>query len=242
MKVIRNAAVSFLEGNKTSGSSVAEEAVKLVVAKTAKYGIGLVGIRNLLPFSHPGTYAKQIAEQDFIGIVIIDGGRAKVAPSGSREPVIGTNPIAFGIPAVKGSWVVDMATSKHAWNIVRRALENNTKLPADVYQDRLGKFTTDPKKAFSVVPFGDYKGFALGLLVEILCGGLLNMEMGKTKKSDVPSKTLRGSMFIAIDIKQFVPIAKFKTSVTKLLREVKSAKRKARVRHIRLPGDSSLNI
>lgn len=38
-----------------------------------------------------------------------------VAPHGSFEPILGTNPIAIGIPTEPRAQILDMATSSWAW-------------------------------------------------------------------------------------------------------------------------------
>ncbi len=241
VKVIKNkGSTIFLDGNKELGQLAAEKATKLATEKAKRFGIGLVGLKNILPFMRPGTYAKKLADSKLVGIVMIDGGSAMMTHPDSPESVIGTNPIAFSIPTGRGSLVVDMATSKSAWSKVRRALKNGTKLPPGTYKDKTGKFTTDPKNAYSVVPFGDYKGFALGMLVEILCNGLLGMTMGKHKKTANRVAASRGAIFIAIDPARFGSIKNFKNATTKFLKEIEKSKRNPGIKKIRIPGKSSL--
>lgn len=241
VKVIKSqGSAVYLEGNKELSQLAAEKSTTLAAAKAKRYGVGFVGLRNILPFMRPGTYAKKLAERNLVGIVMMDGGRAKVPHPDSSEPVIGTNPTAFGLPTSRGPLVVDMATSKRAWAEVRHAIAEGTKLPSKTYKDKAGKFTRDPKQAFSVVPFGDYKGFALGMVVEILCGGLFGMTMGKHKKSVNHFSASRGAVFIAIDPARFVRLNEFKKKVTKFLREIKTSKRNQGVAHIRIPGESTL--
>jgi LDH2 family malate/lactate/ureidoglycolate dehydrogenase len=234
-------AIVYLEGNRELGQIAADKAVKLAITKAKQYGIGMVGLRNILSFSHPGTYAEKLAANNLFGLVMIDGGRAMVTHPDSPEPVIGTNPIAFGMPTSQGPWVVDMATSKNAWAKVRKALEKNSKLPAATYKTKAGKFTQNSKEAFSVTPFGDYKGFALGMLVEILCGGMFDMAMGKNKKPKNYLLAFKGAVFIAIDLGRFTSISKFKNKTSKFIKEVKSSRRNAGVKKIRIPGESSLS-
>ncbi len=238
--IMSRGAMVYLEGNKELGQLAADYAIKLIVSKAKKYGVGFVGLRNLLPFLRPGTYARILAEKNLISLVMNDGGGAVVTHPDSPEPVIGTNPIAFGVPTSQGPLVVDMATAKRAWAEVRYAREYNALLPANSYKDRHGKFTRDPKKAFSAVPFGDYKGFALGIMVEILANGLLSMIMGKHKKKVNRMSASRGAVFIAIDPSRFIKVDHFKKDVTKLLQQIKAVKKNKGIKNIRLPGESAL--
>ena len=63
----------------------------------------------------PGAIAEYIADQGYLAVVTNSGGGTAVAPPGGFDPVLGTNPIAYGIPTTDGSLVVDMATAKLAW-------------------------------------------------------------------------------------------------------------------------------
>src|SRR3989339_746139 len=61
-----------------------------------------------------------------------------------------------------------IGTLKRAWGEVRVAKAEKRNLPENTFMDADGNFTTKPEKAESVAPFGDYKGYAIALLVEIL--------------------------------------------------------------------------
>jgi L-2-hydroxycarboxylate dehydrogenase (NAD+) len=243
MSIIKDSGpVVYIDGCKELGQLVAEKATEILIKKTRHYGIGLVGIRDILPFSSPGTYVKKLADKSLFGLGMIDGGRPMVAHPNSYQPVIGTNPIAFAFPTSTGSLVVDMATSKKAWGEVRQALLHKTKLPPQTYKNKLGRYTRDPKQAFSVVPFGDYKGFALGMMVEILCGSFLGMKMGKHKPAKNNVAKSRSAIFIAINPSRFVSINKFKRDVTLFIKEIKSSKRNKGVKLLRIPGESTVRL
>lgn len=243
VKILKNyGPIAYLDGQKELGQLATEKAVVLLIAKTKRYGIGFVGLRNILPFMRPGTYVRKLADKNLFSIGMIDGGRPMVTHPDSPVPVIGTNPIAFGVPTSRGPLVVDMATSKKAWAEVRYALVNNTLLPALTYKDKHGRFTRNPKQAFSVVPFGDYKGFALGMMVEILCGSFLNMKMGMSKPAKNNVASSRSAVFVAIDPSRFTTLNKFKKDVARFLRDIKSKKRNPGVKHIRIPGEASIKL
>lgn len=241
VKVVKDSgAITFLDGQKELGQLAAVQAVEIAAKKARRYGVSLVGLKNILPFRRPGTYAAELADRGFIGIVMNDGGRAKVTHPDSPEPVVGTNPIGIGIPTSRGPLVIDMATAKRAWAEVGRAAERGALLSPNTYKDHAGKITRDPSKAFSVIPFGEYKGFALAIVVEILSNGLLSMTMGKRKKAVNHLAAARGSIFIAIDPRKFISLTRFRRAVSRFLREIKASKKNPGVRHLRVPGEATL--
>ena len=96
---------------------------------------------------------------------------AAIAPWGAREPVYGTNPIAFAVPRAGGvPLVVDLSLSRVARGKVMYARKTGQAIPEGWALDKDGQPTTDPEAglAGSMVPIGEAKGTALALLVEIL--------------------------------------------------------------------------
>ncbi|MBS3051411.1 MAG: Ldh family oxidoreductase [Candidatus Aenigmarchaeota archaeon] len=248
--VIEKEGISFalLNCNQEFGQIAAEEARKILVKKAKANGIAMVGAYNMRAFLRPGTQAEKIEKEGMIGIVVNNGGLGSIAPTGSIDPILGTNPVGLAIPTKENPITGDFATSKRAWGEVRVAKAEGRKLPENTFMDKEGNFTTEPDKAESVVPFGDYKGYILALFIEILTGSLVNMPMGVnpedsgqgslrflTKKGD-----MRGAIFIAIDPSKFTDFKRFKAANTKLLAQIKSSRKARDVREILIPGERSL--
>lgn len=227
----------FVNGNQVLGPLVANFARELVIKKAKKNGIAMVGVSNHLNFLRPGTQAAKIAEKGLIGIVGNNGGRHMVAPAGGVDPVLATNPLGIAIPTNKEPIVADFATSKRAWGEVRISKRAGRNLPAETYFDVAGNFTLNPDKANAVVPFGDFKGYVICLLAEILTGSLVNMPMGKRPERDMPG-ALRGSFFIAIDPAKFGSMANFLKMNTKLVNQIKRS-RPQKGKEILIPGERS---
>jgi len=79
------------------------------------------------------------------------------------------------------NFCIDMATTTVALGKVEVAKRKGTGIPTGWGVDKDGTSTNDPDKCFrdgGLLPLGGleetggYKGFGLGMLVEILCGGL----------------------------------------------------------------------
>jgi uncharacterized oxidoreductase len=108
------------------------------------------------------------------------GGVVRVAPPGGTSPRLSTNPLAFGVPHENESLVLDFSTSATAEGKVRVKKIAGQSCPPGWLLDATGQPTTDPNVLYakppgSILPMGGdqtYKGFGLGLMIEILTGAL----------------------------------------------------------------------
>lgn len=216
------------------GKRAADEAIK----RAKQEVVGVAMIKDMDAWLRPGAIAQYMADQGFLAVVS-NNASAAIAPPGGFDPVAGTNPIAYGLPTEDGALVVDMATAKRAWGEVRMANKHGTELPAGTFYDDQGNSTLDPAKAWSVMPFGGHKGFALVMLVESLCGGLNGMDMlvENTAKNNFGQKTPpRGAFILAIDPEQTVGLDNFKRANSAYIQKVQ-ATRPRQGEKVRIPGE-----
>ena len=69
-----------------------------------------------------GYYVEKIARAGLVGMTFTNTHPTRVHPAGGIDPVLGTNPLAFGFPVAGGEPViVDLATSTSAIGHVRIA-------------------------------------------------------------------------------------------------------------------------
>ena len=225
----------YIDGKRNLGQIVCSEYVPKLIKKAKKKNIAIMGIKNMHSYLRPGTHAKLAAENDIVGFVFNYGGRPRIAPAGSIDPFFATNPIAIGIPGKKYPIVVDMATSKKSLMAVRLAKKIGKKIPKGLAIDSRGNSTTNPDQALmgALLPFGDYKGSALALVVEILTKTMFDIDVHDEKKAG------RGFLFIFFDPKSFIDIKKFKTNVSKMADEIKHLRKEKGVDEIFIPGERS---
>jgi L-2-hydroxycarboxylate dehydrogenase (NAD+) len=230
-------ALLALDANGASGNVIGKRAADEVVKRAKAEGVGTVLIKDMDSWLRPGAVAEYIAEQGYVAIVM-NGAGSSVAPPGGFDPILGTNPIAYGIPTANEPLVVDMATSQHAWGEVRLANKYGTPLPPDAFYDEQGNITRDGKEAYSVKAFGGYKGFALGLLVAIMSGATTGVPMmiKNSGKNAFGGKTpLRGAMIIAFDPAAMVEPEEFKDQNSAILTEIQKSQALPG-EQIRVPG------
>ncbi|MBV9464276.1 MAG: Ldh family oxidoreductase, partial [Verrucomicrobiae bacterium] len=155
--------VHVLDGAHGFGPYVAHLAMARATDLAEKFGVGVVAVRNSNHFGAAAYYPQMAAARGQIGFACTNAGR-RVAPFGATGAVLGTNPLAFAAPMRGGdSILVDLSTSASSGSAVRKASEENRAVSREV--------SIDPSRATeaALLPFGA-KGFALGLMVEILSG------------------------------------------------------------------------
>lgn len=228
----------YIDGHKNLGQLVCDKYLPLLIKKTKKKHIAMMGVKNMHSYLMPGTYARLAAKNNVVGFIFNYGGWPRIAPFGSIDPFFGTNPIAIGIPGKDFPIVVDMATSSIAMMKIRLAEKLGEDISKNRAMNKNGNVTTDPKEAMegALFPFGGYKGSALALVVEILTKTMFNIDIHDEAKAN------RGFFFAFFDPSVFQPIEQFKKNVSKLARDIKNSRKAEGVSEIFMPGEKSEEI
>ena len=199
-----------LHGDQGHGIAVAHRAMREAMALARGQGIGAVGVSDSSHCGAVGLYARAAAREGLVGIAFTHADKV-AAPHGGQRPFFGTNPLAIAFPRAGGEPVcLDMATTSIPWNRVMNARREGHALPSDVAVDAAGRPTTDPHAAAAVTPLGGegygHKGYALALMIDLLCGPLHGNPWGPNIPSmfnalDQPRRL--GAFLIAIDPMRF---------------------------------------
>jgi uncharacterized oxidoreductase len=183
--VLESGPLLVCDGNGGAGQVMGHDAIARAIAVTREHGACILGLRNSHHLGRIGQWASQCAEAGMVSIHFVNVISAPcVAPFGGTQARLGTNPFAVGIPREgQRPIVVDFATSKLAVGKVRVVLNEGRQLPEGVLLTPEGVPTTDPAKLFGnprgiLMPFGEHKGWGLGLACELLGAALTG---GKTQ-------------------------------------------------------------
>lgn len=136
-----------------------------------RMGIAAMGICHSYDAAMLSYFAEALAREGVIVLAFANSLARSIAPWGGKEPLFGTNPMAFAVPRLGDDpLVVDQSSSVVAKMTVRQYAAERKPIPAGWAFDKEGQPTTDPDAglAGSMAPFGDYKGASLALLVDIL--------------------------------------------------------------------------
>lgn len=218
--------IALIDGKSLFGQYIAHQAMMLAIEKAKNTGIAAVGTFNANHFGVTGYYSDLAIKNDVIGIVSCNT-EPGVAPLGGKKAILGTNPVAIGIPS-ETYIAVDMATSVSARGKLLEAKRKGEEIPPNTAIDKDGNPTTDPEAALggSILPFGGVKGYALSLMIEIMCGPLVNAAFGTNvtgTAGDYKEDCNKGDLFIAIDPSKFVDMDQFKAQVEEFVTEIRES-------------------
>ena len=173
------------------------------VAAAKTCGIASLAIAHSHTCTSLGFFTEQIARAGLIGIGVTNASAIVAGPGGGTR-TIGTNPIAFTFPGANTPAMhADFSTSAVALGKITMAKAAGEKIPLGWAVDASGQPTTDPAKALegALVSAADYKGWAMGLLVEFLAAGLTgsvnSLDVKGLKLPDGPPHDL-GQFYILI--------------------------------------------
>ena len=201
-------------------------------------GVAAASVFRSHHLGQAGAHAERLATAGLVVLVLTNSPRA-INFWGGREPMMGTNPIAFAAPSTgKAPFVIDLSLSTVARGKVLAAKRAGEPIPDTWALDAEGNPTTDPNKAMrgSMLPIGGAKGAALVLMVEVLCAALTGGQFGYEASSffdaegDPPHI---GHLFIAFD-PDTVSGGNFETRLDDILGRIEATE------GARIPGTSRL--
>ena len=172
-----------VDAHRSFGQVAAKTAMQHAIEMAAETGLALVALRDSHHVGRIGHWAEQCAHAGFASLHFVNVVHSPpvVAPFGGREARLHTNPIAIGVPRSDAPpLILDFATSRVAQGKMRIAMARGVQVPEGYLIDSTGQPTTDPAAAYgtdtrpagSLLPFGTYKGFGLGLMCDLLAGAI----------------------------------------------------------------------
>ncbi|NQT26189.1 Ldh family oxidoreductase [candidate division KSB1 bacterium] len=245
IKIVKESpATAVIDGQNGMGHIISKQAMEIAIHKAKQTGMGMTVVRNSNHFGIAGYYALMATEQDMIGIIGTNA-RPSVAPTLGVEPMLGTNPLCFGMPSDEDfPFVLDCATSLVQRGKIEAYARLGKPLPQGWVLGEDGRFRTDTDQVLkdfvagkaSLAPLGGpteemagYKGYGYATVVEILSaalqqGAFLKALTGMDSDGNRKPFSL-GHFFIAISIEAFTEPKDFKKSTGEILRALRIAKK-----------------
>ena len=210
IKFLRDRSAScVIDGDNGTGRSVSVQAMQFAVDRAKQFGVGVCLANRVTHWGRAHAYAYRAAQNGCIGICTTNAVPNMLAWN-SKQPLLGNNPLAIGVP--RGSQnpvVLDMAMSQAAVGKVGTYLREGKPAPPNWGLDADGNPTSDPAAILAsrrVLPFGDHKGAGLAVMMELitgaLAGGLLSQEIGKRDSTGLDADSTK--LFVALDVQSFV--------------------------------------
>ena len=239
------AATALLDAQRTWGQVAARQAMRRAIDMAAVAGISMVALRNCPHIGRLGEYVTMASQRDMIGAAYVNsqtGGSGNVVPWGGVEGRFTPTPLAFAAPS-GFDWpvLVDITASVMPEGKVRDHLFRGAQLPEDVIIDAAGKPTRDAKAFYGppmggILPLGGpagHKGYALGVMIEMLAGGL----SGAGYVSEAALTHGNGVLFQVMHIAAFEDIEDFTRRTRELITHVKSSRPRDGVDEVLFPGE-----
>ena len=236
-------AIAVVDGDNGMGHLVMQHATELAIAKALAHGIGWVGAFNSNHAGPAALYADMAAERGLVGIYLAVGSANHMAPWGSMDALLSTNPIAIAVPSGRhGSVLLDMATTVAAYGRVKVAAQRGQAMPEGWMIDGSGQPLTDPKRAKegTLLPIGGYKGYGLSLMIGLLAGSLNGAAMGSQVvdfNADDTTVTNTGHAIAVLDPAAFCDPQALRNEVDRIVDELHAARKLPGVDRIRVPGE-----
>jgi len=191
-----------------------------------------------------GEYGERVAQEGLVllGTVNSHGFGIRVAPPGGKVGRIGTNPLLMAVPTSGEAVVLDFSPCVCAEGKVRVALNKGQAVPPGWLLDAEGRPTTDPAALYTdppgtILPLGgeqSYKGFGLGLLLDMLAGGLSG---APCSTPGLKSRSANAVVFLVLDPERFAGGHHLRTEAAKLAKHVRDTPTINPTATITLPGD-----
>jgi LDH2 family malate/lactate/ureidoglycolate dehydrogenase len=243
-----------VDGDRGLGLVVAPKAMQIAIDKAQSVGTGWVSVKNSNHYGIAGYHAMMALAHDMIGISMTNAS-ALVAPTFSKEKMLGTNPICVAIPAgEQPPFVADLATTTAANGKLEILQRKGGEAPHGWVQDGDGLATGNAhalKEGGALLPLGSdrergsHKGYALGSIVDIFSAVLSGASYGPwappfpayvPMPEAMPGEGL-GHFFGAMRVDAFRPAEDFKAHMDNWISRFRKAAPINPAQPVLIPGD-----
>lgn len=228
---------AVIEGNDAMGQLLGVQAMQMAIDKAKKSGFGMITVRNSNHYGIAGYYANMAAAEGLIGMSMTNT-EAIMVPTFGKQAMLGTNPIAFAMPANPTTYSFDAATTVVPRGKLEVYVKRGNGLPIGWALDENGNDSDEPDRVLAniinktgggILPLGGsgemtsgYKGYGFAMLCEIataiLSGGTTSNYIYKT-----PGRSNIAQCFIALDYGMFGDKKAIEESLSKYLQEVRDS-------------------
>lgn len=213
-------------------------------------GLAMLSLKNSQSMHTLHLWVQGLAKRGLLSIAICNGGPSAVVPYNGTKGLFGTNPLAYGLPGENSAiHCIDMATSEIPYFEILDANKNNETLKHRSAVNNRGEFTTDASEALDfsqsqtdpvsnlVSIGGDYKGYYLTYLTEVMTSALIGMPASSQMSSSfVPEE--HGAILLAFSPKAMGSQEDFHNTISNLHQALQNQPAKDGKKII-IPGESN---
>jgi len=233
--------IATLDADNGFGHSAGMKAIDYCIKLANQHGIGLVLVKNS---SHPGAMASMAlrASRKGYSCLAFTHSNPLMLSFNGVDPLFGTNPICFSCPnGNKEPYCLDMATTLISWNKLLTFRKTRKKLENNMGANKRGQNTINPNEVDSLLPIGNYKGYGLASMIEILCGVMTGMPFGSNclpmYSTPMDKKRHLGQFYMVFKIDGAISRKNFIRRMNEFSTMVRSQKPRRRKNKVMLPND-----
>jgi len=244
----RTPATGHCDGGNGIGMVVGWHAMKTCISRANETGAAFLAVGRSNHFGIAGYYTSMAHKSGMIGIAMTNAS-PRVVPTGGMRGVFGTNPISVCFPGKKEpSFLLDMATSAVSSGKIDVVLRKGEEVPPGwVYPSVRPFLDSEDVAPMSVFQYplgggektGGYKGYGLGMMVDIFSGVLSGANFGTrlaaSKRPDAEAGI--GHFFGALKLSGFREPDAFHADFQELVRDVRSCPLEPGVEKIHIAGE-----
>jgi LDH2 family malate/lactate/ureidoglycolate dehydrogenase len=206
---------TVLDANRELGQVACKRAMELTIEKALTAGVAATSIRHCGDTGLLAAYTLMCIDHDCIGIAF-NNTNPYVAPWGGAQAMHGIDPLSVAVPAgASYPILLDMSITK------AQPFFNN---------DRT---MTRPFTRPQVMFFDSVREYGLSVVVELICGALALMPLGRDRTSRGESAVF----MLALHIPHFVDLSEFGRLVDRYIRLTKDSGSSNDAGEILLPGE-----
>ena len=233
-----------LDADNAFGHAAGYKSIEIGMKIAEEFGIAAISVMNS---SHPGAMASFSLEAARKGFCSFSFTHADslIQSFRGKNPFFGTNPICFAAPRKNEEpFCVDMAPTFIPWNKVLQSREKKIPLESNVAVDNNGIPTKNPFNAQSLIGIGNYKGFALAAMVEVLCSTMSGMPFGphisSMYKSSIKEKRKLGQFYLVFKNDINVDNEYFQETLEKMTNELRNQEPAQEGEKVLMPNDPQI--
>lgn len=231
----------YVDGRNAMGMVVGQYTMSRCIEKARESGCCFAAAHHSNHFGMAAYYSMMAAEAGMIGFCATNA-PPNLAPWGSSQKYMGTNPFCISAPTKGQPVTLDMAPSVVAMGKIILAAKLGQKIPEGWVVDQEGNPCTDPVvgQYGTLLPIGGPKGSGIAIFIEILCGVLAGAACGPHINhfwKDFENPQNVGHVFCAIDIEKFCGLDAFKEGISQMIAEMKALPKTPGSEEIFMPGE-----
>lgn len=252
-QTLRETPVSALmDGHFAMGQLTAARAMETAMEKAKKTGVGLVAVRNSSHYGIAGYYPLMAAREGLAAFSMTNTGPIMV-PTFGREMMLGTNPLAFCMPADPYPFWFDASTTVVTLGKVEVYDKRGREMPEGWTIDGKGRVCRDAHamnasilagRRGGILPLGGegethsgHKGYGLAIMVEALTGvlaqGLLCPQMCGAHGDHT------SHFFLAFDPAMFGDAREIRARMSEYLQMLRDSEKAPGQERIYTPGEKA---